>query len=279
MPAVRVSLFLVALALLAVGCQASAQELSFDYSPQKLGKALRSGRPTVVEFGSPWCTECVAVAPIVEKLKQEYRGRATILTAEVTEAADLAGAHGVVGAPAFLFFDARGRNVRTLVGFRDETTLRTLLESLVDPLSAGRVASANQEAVTSPSPTDAPSPGSDPSGPSAIPQEIRVKDLHREGNSITLALVLSQDHVVLARRLVLFLDGQPLRLVATTPDISSERAEETVFVSGGEPITVVAEGDRVAVGDVLEVQLSVAERGCCSSRRDLYTLVSVRTAR
>lgn len=95
-----------------------------------LSRALKSGKPTVADFGRGTCVPCKMMQPILEKLQQEYNGRATILILDVGEYASLARRYGIRLIPTQLFFDASGREVHRHQGFMPEADIVAQLKKL-----------------------------------------------------------------------------------------------------------------------------------------------------
>lgn len=46
-------------------------------------QALSSGRPAVIDLGACTCIPCKKMAPILESLSNEYRGKAVVLSIDV----------------------------------------------------------------------------------------------------------------------------------------------------------------------------------------------------
>ena len=90
----------------------------------------KSTRPVFVKFHAPWCGWCRKLAPIVEKLAGEYRGRMDFVQVNTEDNADLAKRFSVEGLPTSLIFE-NGRKVEAIVGYRDEAALRKIIEKHV----------------------------------------------------------------------------------------------------------------------------------------------------
>ena len=82
--------------------------------------ALSSGRPTVVDFGARSCIPCKKMAPILESLAGEYRGRAGVLFIDVHEDQATARKFRIQMIPTQIFFDPEGKEVKRHIGFLDK---------------------------------------------------------------------------------------------------------------------------------------------------------------
>lgn len=93
-------------------------------------KALASRRPTVVDFGARSCIPCKKMAPILEQLEKEYRGRANVIFIDVWQDKSIGGRYGVMMIPTQVFFDAQGREVKRHMGFMDKLDIVAVLKGL-----------------------------------------------------------------------------------------------------------------------------------------------------
>jgi thioredoxin 1 len=80
-------------------------------------KARASGRDSLVDFGSTGCVPCEMMAPILETLREKYKGRVNVLFVHVGEEPILASRYGVQSIPVQIFFDKTGKEVFRHVGF------------------------------------------------------------------------------------------------------------------------------------------------------------------
>lgn len=81
--------------------------------------ALASGRPTMVDFGARSCIPCKKMAPILEQLEKEYRGRANVIFVDVWQDRSIGGRYRVQMIPTQVFFDAKGKETARHIGFLD----------------------------------------------------------------------------------------------------------------------------------------------------------------
>lgn len=81
--------------------------------------ALTSGRPTLVDFGARSCIPCRKMAPILEQLEKEYRGRANVIFIDVWQDNKAGRPYRVQMIPTQIFFDAAGKEASRHIGFLD----------------------------------------------------------------------------------------------------------------------------------------------------------------
>jgi len=91
---------------------------------------LKAQSPVLVDFYSETCPPCRRLAPIIEKLAQEYEGRAIVAKVNVNRVPGLAGRYGIQGIPAVLFF-VKGEQVGRMVGLQSESAYTSMLDELI----------------------------------------------------------------------------------------------------------------------------------------------------
>jgi len=92
-------------------------------------QSLSSGRPTVIDLGARSCIPCKKMAPILESLSKEYRGKAGVLFIDVQSDQAAAQKFRVQMIPTQVFFNAQGKEVKRHVGFLDKPELVKELKS------------------------------------------------------------------------------------------------------------------------------------------------------
>jgi len=65
---------------------------------------LQSKIPVMVDFWATWCAPCIAIAPLIEILDDEYKGRAVIGKLDIDQSKTIAEKYKIQHFPSFLFF-------------------------------------------------------------------------------------------------------------------------------------------------------------------------------
>ncbi|HET7540141.1 MAG TPA: thioredoxin domain-containing protein [Polyangiaceae bacterium] len=90
-------------------------------------EVLLSEEPVLVEFGAEWCGPCKTMAPELQALAGELKGKAKIVTVDIDRSPMIARQLGVQSVPTFVVFH-QGRPVGGKVGAMQRRELREMLE-------------------------------------------------------------------------------------------------------------------------------------------------------
>ncbi|WP_306536112.1 co-chaperone YbbN [Geobacter sp.] len=99
-------------------------------SDAAINQTLAAGKPAVIDLGARSCIPCKKMAPILESLVTQYRGKAGILFIDVHENKTAAKRFRVQLIPTQIFFDARGKEVKRHMGFMDKADIVKELSAL-----------------------------------------------------------------------------------------------------------------------------------------------------
>jgi thioredoxin len=65
--------------------------------------------PCLIDFYADWCQPCKMVAPILEELAEEFKGKINIYKVDTEDQQELSGAFGIRSIPSLLFCPMDGQ--------------------------------------------------------------------------------------------------------------------------------------------------------------------------
>lgn len=101
---------------------------NYDANPQEW--VFEGDLPAVVDFYADWCVPCKRVAPIMEKLAEEYDGKIQIYKVNTDHNRELSGVFGIKSIPAILFIPQKGQPAMQ-AGAMQEDQYRQIFEDFV----------------------------------------------------------------------------------------------------------------------------------------------------
>jgi len=89
--------------------EAEFKKLIWDYDASPSEWKFKGNLPAVVDFYAVWCGPCKRVAPIMEKLAKEYKGKINIYKVDTDKNRELSGVFGIRSIPSILFIPKKGQ--------------------------------------------------------------------------------------------------------------------------------------------------------------------------
>jgi thioredoxin len=87
---------------------------SIVYDLSKEGLTYLGTKAAVIDFYAPWCGPCQRIAPIMEKLAEEYDGEIVFYKMDVGKNREVARVLNVTSIPAVLYIPVEGEPVMTI---------------------------------------------------------------------------------------------------------------------------------------------------------------------
>ena len=89
-------------------------------------EVLKADVPFLLDFSAVWCGPCKVLAPIVERLADEYKGKVKVGKLDIDDSPGVASKFGIRSVPTVLVFKG-GKESGRHVGVTNKDTLLKLL--------------------------------------------------------------------------------------------------------------------------------------------------------
>ena len=104
-------------------------EKVYDLTLEEL--AYLGNMPAIVDFTASWCGPCQRIAPILEELGAEYKGKIVIYKVDIDKERGLAEAFNVSSIPAVLFIPTGNEDPVMTVGARGKEKFKEQIETIL----------------------------------------------------------------------------------------------------------------------------------------------------
>ena len=96
-------------------------------------------QPVLVDFWAPWCGPCKQLAPVIEKVVAEEKGRVKLVKLNIDDHPSIPGQLGIQSIPAVVAF-VDGRPVDGFMGAVPESQIRQFIDKVAGPAGADQAA-------------------------------------------------------------------------------------------------------------------------------------------
>jgi thioredoxin 1 len=86
--------------------------------------------PTIVDFWAPWCMPCRMIAPVLDRLAQDYADQLLVAKVNTDENPEWAIKYGIQGIPTLLFVKD-GQIVDRIVGVAPASQIKQRVEQML----------------------------------------------------------------------------------------------------------------------------------------------------
>jgi len=118
-----------------MGHSYDVEEANFD----ELVVARSNEVPVLLDIGAEWCSPCLVLGPMLEKLAKEYAGKFVLAKVDADENMRIAGRHKVRGFPTVIAY-SRGMETDRFHSVQPVHYLRSFIDKLIEHHAADSVA-------------------------------------------------------------------------------------------------------------------------------------------
>lgn len=86
--------------------------------------------PCIIDFYADWCGPCKMVAPILEELSEEYKGKVNIYKVNTEQETELASAFGIRSIPSLLFIP-KNEQPQMAMGALPKDTFKQVIQDVL----------------------------------------------------------------------------------------------------------------------------------------------------
>ncbi len=79
-------------------------------------EVIKSNLPVLVDFWAPWCGPCKMVAPVVEAVSNDFKGKLKVVKLNTDDSPQVAAKFQIMGIPTLMFFSG-GKMVDRITGY------------------------------------------------------------------------------------------------------------------------------------------------------------------
>lgn len=90
-------------------------------------EVLQSEKLVLVDFWATWCGPCKMIAPVLEQIAEEYKGKVKIGKVNVDEESEIAGQYQILSIPTLILFK-NGKIMNVSVGFRSKSEIEKIIQ-------------------------------------------------------------------------------------------------------------------------------------------------------
>ncbi len=104
-------------------------EKVFNYETNQEWK-FEGKLPALIDFYADWCGPCKMIAPVLEELSEEYKGKIDIYKIDTEEQQELASVFGIRSIPSLLFCPV-GEQPQMAMGALPKQSLKQAIEEVL----------------------------------------------------------------------------------------------------------------------------------------------------
>ena len=97
-------------------------------STQEFDDLIKQNKYVLVDFWATWCAPCRMVAPVIEKIADQYSEKVIVAKVDVDEQQELAIRYGIQTIPTIIFFK-EGKLASKEIGVKPMASFANMIDS------------------------------------------------------------------------------------------------------------------------------------------------------
>jgi thioredoxin len=95
---------------------------------QKFDEVIKKDKYVLVDFWAAWCAPCRMIAPVVEKIAEDYSSKITVAKVDIDAQQELAIRYGIQSIPTVILFKD-GKVAAKEIGVKPLKSFTTMLDT------------------------------------------------------------------------------------------------------------------------------------------------------
>lgn len=93
-------------------------------------EVVKSDTPVLIDFWAPWCMPCKIIAPAVERLAEDLKGKVKVFKTNVDESPDIATELSILNIPTLVLFKD-GKEVSRMMGVNSKEAIEAKIKTVI----------------------------------------------------------------------------------------------------------------------------------------------------